>query len=162
MRHIIRASLLCFIPFYITACFSVEHACDVCIYGGTSAGVIAARSIAAQGKSVVIVEPSGHLGGMTSGGLGQTDIGKRQVLTGLAGEFYRDIGARYGAGEKLVFEPHVASVVFAGYLDNPHILVLKNQAGFCGEFQMERSPIPEREIHSSMLYIREGRRMISD
>lgn len=126
MRHIIRASLLCFIPFYITACFSVEHACDVCIYGGTSAGVIAARSIAAQGKSVVIVEPSGHLGGMTSGGLGQTDIGKRQALTGLAGEFYRDIGARYGAGEKLVFEPHVASVVFAGYLDNPHILVLKN------------------------------------
>ena len=48
---------------------------DICVYGGTSAGVIAAYAVAQQGKSVLLIEPGYRLGGMSSGGLGQTDIG---------------------------------------------------------------------------------------
>ena len=89
--------------------------------------MIAARSAASQGKTVVIVEPTKHIGGLTTGGLGWTDIGKKQELKGLAAEFYQDIGKHYGArGGKLVFEPKVASAIYAGYLDQPGITVLKN------------------------------------
>ncbi|MCI2082792.1 MAG: FAD-dependent oxidoreductase [Bacteroidales bacterium] len=85
---------------------------DVCVYGGTSAGVVAAVSAARMGCSVLLLEPSGHLGGMTSGGLGFTDIGNEQVVTGIARQFYRKIGAHYGTFECLAFEPHVADSVF--------------------------------------------------
>lgn len=81
---------------------------DVCVYGGTSAGVIAAYSTAMSGKSVVLVEPGAHLGGMSSGGLGYTDIGNKFVVTGLARDFYRRIGSHYGQLEQWVFEPSVA------------------------------------------------------
>ena len=50
---------------------------DVCVYGGTSAGVVAAYSAAQMGLDVVLVEPTEHIGGMTSGGLGYTDIGNK-------------------------------------------------------------------------------------
>ena len=56
---------------------------DVCIYGATAAGVIAAYTAKKMGKSVVLIEPGGHLGGMTSGGLGYTDIGNKYAITGL-------------------------------------------------------------------------------
>lgn len=104
---------------------------DICIYGGTSAGVIAARTAALQGHSVVVVEPLDHIGGMTTGGLGQTDIGNKQVVQGLSRKFYRDLGTRYGSLEKWVFEPSVASAIMEGYLDNPGITVLR-RTGLCG------------------------------
>src|SRR5690606_1498425 len=81
---------------------------DLCIYGGTSAGVIAAYTAAKAGKSVILIEPSQHLGGLTSGGLGQTDIGNKYVIRGLALDFYRRLGKHYGNFEQWVFEPHVA------------------------------------------------------
>ena len=56
---------------------------DVCVYGGTSAGVVAAYSAAQRGLDVVLVEPTEHIGGMTSGGLGFTDIGNKQVISSL-------------------------------------------------------------------------------
>ena len=43
---------------------------DVCVYGGTSAGVIAAYTAIQQGKKAVLIEPSHRIGGMTTGGLG--------------------------------------------------------------------------------------------
>lgn len=57
---------------------------DICIYGGTSAGVVAAYSAKKMGKSVLLVEPGKYLGGMTTGGLGATDIGNKYAVTGLA------------------------------------------------------------------------------
>ncbi len=57
---------------------------DICVYGGTSAGVIAAYTAAKAGKKVVLVEPGKHLGGLSSGGLGQTDIGNKYAITGIA------------------------------------------------------------------------------
>lgn len=68
---------------------------DICVYGGTSAGVTAAVQAARSGKSVVLVEPRGHVGGLTSGGLGATDIGNKDVIGGLSREFYRNVARHY-------------------------------------------------------------------
>lgn len=107
----------------LTACTATVQEYDICIYGGTSSGVIAAKAAALLGRNVVIIEPSGHIGGMTTGGLGQTDIGNKQVVEGLSRKFYRDLGKHYGTLEKWVFEPHVAADIFEGYLDDPHITI---------------------------------------
>ena len=69
--------------------------CDVLVYGGTAAGVIAAVTAARRGKSVLLVEPGRHLGGMTSGGLGWTDFGNKDAIGGLARRFYVRVGDHY-------------------------------------------------------------------
>jgi hypothetical protein len=68
---------------------------DIVIYGGTSAGIAAAIQSSRMGKSVVIIEPSTRLGGLTTGGLGQTDIGNKQVIGGISREFYQNIKHYY-------------------------------------------------------------------
>ena len=111
---------------------------DVVVYGGTSAGVIAAVQAKKMGKSVAIVCPDKHLGGLTSGGLGWTDTGNKAVIGGLAREFYHRVWKHYdqpqawkwqpraefgnkgqgtpaidGAERTMwIFEPHVAEQVF--------------------------------------------------
>ena len=87
----------------------------MCVYGGTSAGVMAAYSASRMGADVVLVCPDKVLGGMTTGGLGYTDVGNRKALQGLARQFYRKIGEHYGRVEQNVFEPHVAQEVIDGY-----------------------------------------------
>lgn len=68
---------------------------DIVIYGGTSAGIAAAIQTSRMGKTVVIVEPTNRLGGMTTGGLGQTDIGNKHVIGGISREFYQNIRKYY-------------------------------------------------------------------
>src|SRR5687768_15667380 len=97
---------------------------DVCVYGGTSAGVIAAYSVAKMGKRVVLIEPGSHLGGLSSGGLGYTDIGNKYAITGISRDFYRRIGSHYGKFEQWIFEPHVAEDLFNSYIKNAGIKVL--------------------------------------
>lgn len=97
---------------------------DVCVYGGTSAGVIAAYTAKQMGKSVLLIEPGKHLGGMSSGGLGFTDIGNKYVVTGLARDFYRRLGTHYGKLEQWIFEPHVAENIFKDYIQLAKIDVL--------------------------------------
>jgi len=110
----------------LSACSSPEAEYDVCVYGGTSAGVIAAYAVAKQGKKVLLVEPGQRLGGMSSGGLGQTDIGNKQVVKGLALDFYRRVGAHYGRLESWIFEPSVAESIFKDYIARGHVEVLYN------------------------------------
>ena len=93
----------------------------VCIYGGTSASVTAAYSAAHEGSRVIIVCPDVTIGGMTTGGLGQTDIGNKQAVIGLAKQFYRKLGTHYGKLEQWLFEPHVAEEILMEYLDDPRI-----------------------------------------
>lgn len=97
---------------------------DVCIYGATSAGVIAAYTAKKLGKTVMLIEPGGHLGGMTSGGLGYTDIGNKYAITGLSRDFYRRIGKHYGKFEQWTFEPHIAKKYLQQYLDDAGIKVV--------------------------------------
>ncbi len=85
---------------------------DLAVYGGSSAGVIAAVAAARQGLNVVLLQPGKHLGGLTSGGLGWTDYGRKHVIGGMARKFYQQIGAHYGKEEEWHFEPHPAEKLF--------------------------------------------------
>jgi FAD dependent oxidoreductase len=99
---------------------------DICIYGATSSGIIAAVTAHRLGKSVILIEPSAHVGGLSTGGLGQTDIGNKIAITGIARDFYKRIGKHYGKPEQWTFEPHVAAAVFNQYLKEEKILPLVN------------------------------------
>ena len=68
---------------------------DVVVYGGTPGGIAAAVEARRLGKSAVIVEPSNRIGGLTTGGLGQTDIGNKAAFGGIALEFYRAVADWY-------------------------------------------------------------------
>src|SRR5690606_28384248 len=100
---------------------------DLCIYGGSSAGVMAAYTAIKAGKTAVIIEPGGRVGGLSSGGLGMTDIGNKYVVTGLALDFYRKLGAYYGNLENWTFEPKVALSVFEQYMKDANIDVVYNK-----------------------------------
>ena len=75
-------------------------------------------------KKVLLIEPQNRLGGLTSGGLGFTDIGNKQVVTGLSKDFYRRLGTHYGKLEQWIFEPKVADSIFNDYVKRADIDVL--------------------------------------
>lgn len=122
---------------------------DVVVYGGTSGGIAAAIQSARLGKTVVLIEPSNHLGGLTTGGLGATDIGNKAAIGGLSREFYQRVGKWYadpknwvhesaskynerrkssGENEMWTFEPHVAMKVYKDWLaEYPTIQVVMNE-----------------------------------
>jgi NADPH-dependent 2,4-dienoyl-CoA reductase/sulfur reductase-like enzyme len=77
---------------------------DIVIYGGTSAGVAAALQSSRMGKSVVLIEPTNRIGGLTTGGLGQTDIGNKQAIGGISREFYENIKKYYDDPENWKWE----------------------------------------------------------
>jgi hypothetical protein len=77
---------------------------DICIYGGTAGGVAAAVQAARMGKTVVVAEFGNHIGGMTSGGLGATDIGNKAAIGGIAREFYHRVAQHYASDEAWRFE----------------------------------------------------------
>lgn len=121
------------------------HETDLCVYGGTSAGVVAALQAAKMGRRVILAEPGQHLGGMSVEGLGGTDIDNHRefrnspAVGGLALEFYRRVADRYGrreafesmlkAGRKETglwrFEPHVAESVFDAWVEEAGVVVLR-------------------------------------
>ena len=68
---------------------------DIVVYGGTSAGVTAAVQAARMGRNVVMVCPGQNIGGLTSSGLGATDINNREAIGGIAREFYSRIYKYY-------------------------------------------------------------------
>ncbi len=126
---------------------------DLVVYGATSAGVIAAVQARRLGKSVAIVGPDKHLGGMSSGGLGFTDTGNKAVIGGLSREFYHRVWQHYdkdaawrwqkreeygnkgqgtpaidGAQRTMwIFEPHVAERVFEDLVEEHSIPVHRNE-----------------------------------
>ncbi len=84
---------------------------DIVVYGATSGGVTAAVQAAKLGRSVVIIEPGKHVGGLTSGGLGATDIGNKGAIGGMSREFYRRIRKHYSAADtwsQETFDEYVA------------------------------------------------------
>jgi hypothetical protein len=112
---------------------------DVVVYGASAGGVIAAVAAAREGKSVLLLEPGRHVGGMVSGGLGATDHGNRACIGGYSREFFnrvRDHYAKtYGADSEqhkacsdgFKFEPHVATLVFQEMLREAKIEPLFDQ-----------------------------------
>ena len=142
-------SIILLFAFCFTQSFSqTSTTVDICIYGGTSAGVIAAYTAKKAGKSVLLIEQGKHLGGLSSGGLGYTDIGNKFAVTGLARDFYRRIGNHYGKFEQWIFEPHVAEEIFQYYVKVASVDVLyqhqitqvtKNTSGYIEQITLENS-----------------------
>ena len=133
----------------------VLHAADhdIVIYGGTCSAVIAAVQARKMGKSVIVVSPDKHLGGLSSGGLGFTDTGNKAVIGGLSRDFYHRVWLHYdqdsawvqqkkseygGKGQGTpamdgenrtmwIFEPHVAEQVFEDYVKEFGLEVVRNE-----------------------------------
>ncbi len=154
MRNLVKLYL------FIIVLISVFNSCkrnifraDVIVYGGTSSAVSAAVQVSRMGKSVIIVSPDKHLGGLSSSGLGFTDTGNKAVVGGIAREFYGLIynhyqqdsawiwqnKSEYGGrgqgtpavdGEKRtqwIFEPHVAEDAFETLIKDSNIEVQRNE-----------------------------------
>src|SRR5215207_11757745 len=103
-----RALILFFLLSFGSTAFAKIFESDICVYGGTAGGVAGAVQAARMGKSVTLLEFGNHLGGLTSGGLGATDIGNKAAIGGISREFYQRLGKHYGTNEMWTFEPHVA------------------------------------------------------
>ncbi len=101
---------------------------DVVIYGGTSAGIISACQIKKMGKTVLVIEPTNRIGGMTTNGLSATDVGNSSSIGGLSLQFYKDIGKEYGKNTAIWnFEPKIALKVFKGMINKYSIPVAYNE-----------------------------------
>jgi len=97
---------------------------DVVIYGGTAGGVMTAVSAAREGLNVALLEPGKHLGGMVTGGLSRTDFGKKEVIGGLALEFYQRAGKKYGREIEWMPEPHVAEAILNEMVNEAKTIVI--------------------------------------
>ena len=113
MKHLFSAFLLLLSSWIVYPSQGQNSPYDLVIYGGTSGGVAAAIQISRMGKSVILIEPSNHLGGLTTGGLGATDIGNKKVIGGISKEFYKNIKAYYDNPETWKYEDR------ADYLSRP-------------------------------------------
>lgn len=130
---------------------------DICVYGASSGGIAAALQAARMGHSVVIAEPGRFIGGLTTGGLGATDIGNKAAIGGISREFYRRVAKHYsqdsawkfesraeyfakrGGGQTKAsdlsgadatmwtFEPHVAARIFTAMLREANVQVYFDQ-----------------------------------
>jgi hypothetical protein len=123
-----RMRALCLAALFTLSAPGAEVSSDICVYGGTSGGVAAAVTAARLGKSVVLIAQNNHVGGMTSGGLGVTDVGQQGAIGGISREFYRRVGQRYGTNDVTYwFEPRVAESVFWQMLSEVGVRVFTNE-----------------------------------
>ncbi|MBE7544474.1 MAG: FAD-dependent oxidoreductase [Bryobacteraceae bacterium] len=118
--------------FCIGGALFAQPAYDLVVYGGTAAGVMTAVSAARQGLKVALLEPGVHVGGMVSGGLSATDVGRREVIGGLALEFYFRAARHYSLNRhhlELAWrpEPKVAEAVFREMIAEARVTLLQRQ-----------------------------------
>src|SRR3569623_36200 len=83
---------------------------DVLVYGANAPGLAAGIQAARLGKRVIVIEPGTHLGGLTTGGLGATDTGRKQTVGGIAREFYEHIATHYAKPEAWKYESPEATI----------------------------------------------------
>lgn len=100
---------------------------DLCIYGGTSAGVVAAVQAVKMGLKPVIVEFGRKLGGVGASGLSRTDFGNKAAIGGISREFYREMGRFYESKEEdgsvWYFEPSRAEQIYNEWVERYEIEV---------------------------------------
>lgn len=100
---------------------------DIVIYGATAAGVSAALQARRMGRRVVLLAFGRHIGGMTTGGLGATDVGHEQAIGGISREFYSLAGRYYGKPLSWRFEPHVAEEILNSLVADAGVSVYYEQ-----------------------------------
>ncbi len=140
---------------------------DLCIYGGTSAGVAAALQAKRMGLKVVIAEFGRHLGGLSASGLGATDIGNKAAIGGISRSFYRTLGQVYPDhptrdvdGSVWTFEPHAAETIFndwVGENDIPvyfeqHLARVETSSGRIVEIAMEDNTVYRARAYIDATY----------
>ncbi|UZR98321.1 FAD-dependent oxidoreductase [Chondrinema litorale] len=129
------------------------YTADIIVYGGTSGAVTAAVQAKKMGKSVIMVSPDKHLGGLSAGGLGFTDTGNKKVIGGLSREFYHRLYMHYqdaaawkwqakseygnkgqgtpaidgNARTMWIFEPHAAEKVFEDFISENNIEIYRDE-----------------------------------
>lgn len=151
---------------------------DIVVYGGTSSGVAAAIQSSRMGKSVVLIEPTTRIGGLTTGGLGQTDIGNKQAIGGISREFYENIKSYYDAplnwkwqkqseyldggqtrtkadeNSMWTFEPSAALSVYKDMLDKQKVdLVYKERLNRKSGVTMAKGRIQSIKMESGKVFI---------
>ncbi|HSI62842.1 MAG TPA: FAD-dependent oxidoreductase [Candidatus Saccharimonadia bacterium] len=104
---------------------------DLVVYGGTPAGIACSIAAAREGKSVLLLETTKHLGGLTTGGLSHTDVGPRpEIIGGIAKEFFIKADAHYANAARTASkdfwyqEPHVAEKTFTTMLQEAKVNVV--------------------------------------
>lgn len=153
MRKIVLLATILVIPYLFSRAGAPVNKADVIIYGGTSAAIVAAVQAHKMGKTVIVVSPDKHVGGLSAGGLGFTDTGNKSVIGGLARDFYHRIWLHYqqpaawnwqqqaeygnkgqgtpamdGAERTMwIFEPHVAEQVFEDYIRENNLKIYRNE-----------------------------------
>ena len=143
-----KKTILLLLGLMMALSVSADKVVDICIYGGTSSGVMAAYTARKAGKTVLLVEPTDRIGGLTTGGLGATDIGNPYIMKGYTYDFYRRIGQYYGTNSmKFAFEPKVALGIYQQYVDEVGVDILYNHRLFCVE--MEGNKIKYIEVEDS-------------
>ncbi|NWF83531.1 MAG: FAD-dependent oxidoreductase [Bryobacteraceae bacterium] len=152
MHSTVACAILSAFALSSTVAAAAPQSADVLIYGCTPGAVTAAVQTRKMGKSVVMVCPEKHLGGLTAGGLGFTDTGNKAVIGGLSREFYHRVWQHYekpeawrwqkreeygnkgqgteaidkGARTMWIFEPHVAEQIFEGWVKEHNIPVVRD------------------------------------
>jgi len=154
MRKALNFTLLCMVSAFAitqeteftTSAADFPQTYDVVVYGSTSAGVSAAVQVKRMAKTAIIIDPGKHLGGLTSGGLGWTDSGRKETIGGISREFYHRVKNHYDKAEAWiyqkpeeysryrreddamwVFEPHVAEQIFEELVNEYKIPVHRGQ-----------------------------------
>jgi len=166
-RDFLRGSMVLagglLLPSHLVNCNGVEEdkEYDLVVYGATSGGIIAAVAAARKGRSVILIEPSNHLGGLTTGGLGATDIGIEGTIGGMSLEFYSQIREYYRSEDSWVhedrleymdrsglfqpdregmfgFEPHVVGKIYEQMLEEASVPVVMNDRIVLGSRGVEK------------------------
>jgi len=160
-----------------TSAFAKAYKADVVVYGDASGGVTAAVQAARMGKKVILISQYGHLGGMTSSGLGWTDIGNTDILGGLSHEFYHRVYQHYqedaawthearagfknaGQGTPALnpktelastFEPKVAEAVFEAMIKEAGVEVIKGRLDLAKEVEKSGARITAIRLEGGVL-----------
>lgn len=141
---------------------------DIVVYGGTSGGITAGIQAVRMGKTVVIIEPTKFLGGLTTGGLGATDIGNKKAIGGMSREFYHRVWQHYQRDQSWVqqkreeyvakrhggntpneetmwtFEPHVATKIYDEMIAETKVPVCMGSAWTSRTESRRREPVSRR------------------
>ena len=151
---------------------------DIVVYGGTSGGITAAVQGARMGKSVVLISPTTHLGGLSTSGLGLTDLGQDAILGGLSREFYHRLYVHYqsnsawnwqtrssytASGQNTpafnnttqiasVFEPKVAEAIFSALLSEHAVPVIRGRLDLDIGVVMEGARITALRLEDGRVY----------
>lgn len=149
---------------------------DLVVLDATPAGLAAAIEASRAGHSALVLSPHAHLGGLTTSGLGATDIGNKEAVGGLAREFYELLGGHYaeldswraeeredfrGRGHApedaaaWTFEPHVAEAILEAWIEREGVAVIREAPLDRTRIRLEAGADGVPRIHS--LWLEDGR-----